>query len=331
MYVAMTPGADAKLMDVFLSRVPYAYITEKDVDGNTMLHHLARTPEAEKLELFNYLKTKQKYAPTIFNNMNQPPIFLAIQNGNTPIALELLKEINEKTINYQDSLGNTLLIEATKVRNTPILEELNKFQTLDKDIQNKDGKQASNYVVQLGKLYTEPGSVKTLELASIPKFDLESTIPSIEAIKYLFWNVRDISLCPVCLTKTDSDEGCIYMTHQCRTDTPIVHEELFNTLNYNGSIGWCKICGDFTQQHAHFEYNEIGQPAGSKKPWVEGLPRTFYQKNNDLTDNPCKVSGGLGYLQKYIRIYVLYNEICKIMKEISEGKRITKKKEKLAQ
>ena len=326
MYVAMTPGVYVKLMDVFLSRVPYAYITEKDVDGNTMLHHLAKTPDPGKLELLGYLKANYKYAPKIVNKQDQQPVFLAIQSNNTPIALELLKEFDEKSINYQDKLGNTLLIEATKTRNMPILELLNSFDNLKQDIRNKEGKKASDYVVQLGKLYTEPGAVKTLELASVPKFNIE-TIPSIDSIKYLFWNVRDISLCPVCLTKVDSNEGCIYLGHTCKTMTPIVHEELFNTLNDNGTIGWCKTCGDLAFNHAHFEYNEIGQPRGEKKAWTVDTP-VFYQKNNNLTDSVCKAAGGLGYIQKYIRLYVLYNEICKIMKEIAEGKRITKREGK---
>jgi len=324
MYVAMTPGADTKLMDIFLSRIPFAYITAKDSDGNTMLHHLAKTPGPEKLELLNYLKTKNKYAPSIVNNNNQLPVFLAAGSGNPDVALQLLDDtVNKENVNIQDTSGNTLLIEATKSRNVPFLEKLNAFDTLNQDIQNKEGKKASDYVVELGKLYTQPTARKTLSLTSIPKFSLE-TISTIDQIKYLFWNARDMSLCPVCLTLVDSEEGCIYLGHKCKDYTSIVHEELFNTLNENGNIGWCKTCGDLAFDHGHNEYNEIGQPKRPKKPWATNLTAQVYQRNEDLTDNACKSAGGLGYLQKYNRLYALYNEICKIMKEISQGKRITK-------
>jgi len=327
MYIAMTPGADTQLMDIFLKRIPFAYIVAKDADGNTMLHHLAQTAGPEKVELLKYLKTKSKYAPSLTNNKNETVLFSAVRNSYAPMALELFKDkslFNPTAVNFQNADGNTLLIEATKTRNIKVLEELNANEA-DVDVKNKEGKVAADYVVEMGKVYTEPTARRAAKIVSnTAELDLTRFADPDYFIKYAFWNSRNVNFCPVCLMSNNSDKGCIFQLHNCKeTAGNIVHEELYNALNENGKIGWCKNCCDYAMTHGHNHYSEIGQPKGAKRPNAsQGV--TFFQKNRDLTDHACRSTGGLGYIQKYNKLYTYYNELCKMKQELAQGKKISK-------
>jgi hypothetical protein len=343
MYVAMTPGADTKLMDIFLSRIPYAYITAKDIDGNTMLHHLAKTPGPEKLELLNYLKTKNKYAPVIVNNNNEQPIFLAVQSGNTDMALELFKDFPKNQINYQNSAGNTLLIEAAKVRMTPLLTLIKKREGEGEDkerpnymIANKEGETTKEIIKFNPNILTSSAS-RTYMLSTATAYKMLN-LNELQLLKQMFFDIMNITFCPVCLGIETPEYGCVYFSkHSCLEQRR--HEELFQKYKdpQINKVVICKLCNGLaidvrTQEngveilrHRHIAYKDINEPY-NKETDLYPIPAQFYSHGSEVSDDVCIKAGGKGFVQKFRRMYAFQQELCKYKLRLENGEKLDSKK-----
>jgi hypothetical protein len=296
-----------------------------------MLHHLANTPGPEKLELLKLLKNKKKYAPKLINNNNEPPIFLAVKSGNTEMALKLFEDYPENQINATNqNEGNTLLIEASKVRMIPLLKLLHDMLKVDFEIKNKEGKKASDYV-ELTTEYLVPTAATTLELASNPIY--EKNVAVTDQVKAMFFDIMNFSMCPVCLVIVVSDEGCTYVNHKCAKE--LRHEALYQKYkDKTEEITWCKLCGGIAvshgdgvllRTHQHVSYIPIDQLATTPVT-LKPMPTTFYHHDMSISDAICLAGRGRGFPEKYGRIFTYYNELCKLEEQLKQGQKLTRKR-----
>lgn len=131
---------------------------------------------------------------------------------------------------------------------------------------------------------------------------------------------RENSLCPICHLPGRWEDGCMYLSHNCKQIQDLmqkgkektflhIHEKLYAAYNENGLIKWCTHCNRLTtdpQPGSHRHY-DIGPPIPikSERPKVLGLApgASLYAKQ-------CYTNYGGDLPEKFARYQKLYDFMC---------------------
>lgn len=136
------------------------------------------------------------------------------------------------------------------------------------------------------------------------------TKPDIEIFNAVFDNPSDISVCPVCLSWTLREKGCMYMKHACPAERR--HHGLYSRFNSRGMIEWCTLCGRISDGHRHY----LARPADSDPtPGFAEFEETAdpFQR---FYDTNCKNSGGGGHEEKILRFDGLIRAACELQPQV---------------
>lgn len=119
-------------------------------------------------------------------------------------------------------------------------------------------------------------------------------------------NVKKHTFCPVCLGRTETTEGCLYVKHVCPEDKR--HPELYAKYKdpETGEISWCSECGRICKKDQHYGFALVIRDIPALKP--KGAT--------------CEAAGGGGIPEKLKRVvrYVDYAyELEHFVGEISQA------------
>jgi hypothetical protein len=110
----------------------------------------------------------------------------------------------------------------------------------------------------------------------------------------------DAGFCPVCLTFTPRNAGCIYMKHVC-TPINIVNKTLHSKYKnpYSHMIYWCTVCNRPCSDHGHYKVSNMFGPVPAHAPNYVGM---------EIYGTTCQSLGGGGLLEKMGRFNALREE-----------------------
>lgn len=100
-------------------------------------------------------------------------------------------------------------------------------------------------------------------------------------------NVKKHTFCPVCLGRTETTEGCLYVKHVCPEDKR--HPDLYAKYKdpETGEISWCSECGRICKKDQHYGFDLLTRDIPDLKP--KGAT--------------CEAAGGGGRREKLGRVY----------------------------
>ena len=116
----------------------------------------------------------------------------------------------------------------------------------------------------------------------------------------------DFSLCPVCLTVTNREQGCLYMSHNCSQTTGFYHDELYTKYkDARNLITWCTLCSricftEYDYLGGHHYHLKLQEYSGPRAPGLHAAVPAA-----DAIDSACLRVGGGGIAEKYIRLHRL--------------------------
>jgi ankyrin repeat protein len=270
-----------ELFDIFLEKTDNETLNYKNsVIQNTLLHYIVRTN-------FDYALEKLIDRGLDINSRNtslNTPLMLAAYYASVECVKILLdKGANKKLKNHEnlDALGFALYAKQATIDNSLKL----KYDTIIEYLKEKPKEEEEDKSLWKGTTKSD-----------IDKFDT------------FFESPNDWSVCPICLSYVARQDGCMYMSHDCKDDNKYYHKELYNkyVYDYYGKIKveWCTICGRSTKNHKHYELisSKAKLPDFEKEdPEIQaqlalGQNRVFFDDKN------CKGFGGGGLEEKVARI-----------------------------
>jgi hypothetical protein len=160
---------------------------------------------------------------------------------------------------------------------------------------NTDKEYYKHVIELLGGKIPEEVKWKGFSRSDIEKFDI------------FFEKPFDWSCCPVCLEYVERSDGCMYMSHDCKTRKHFYHKKLYDTYIYGGygtpRIEWCTICGRITQLHKHFVLSSAQNPIKEVAPMKPEIQAQLDRGDNfAFFDNAnCIGFGGGGTEEKAAR------------------------------
>lgn len=163
-------------------------------------------------------------------------------------------------------------------------------------IKYKTDKEYYKHVIELlGGKIPEEEKWKGFSRSDIEKFDI------------FFEKPFDWSCCPICLEYVERSDGCMYMSHDCKTRKHFYHTKLYDKFVYdyygNPRIEWCTICGRITKNHKHYVLSFAQTPFKELAPLKPEIQEQLHQGDNiAFFDNAnCIGFGGGGTEEKAAR------------------------------
>ena len=274
----------------------------QDEDGNTALLIASYEGHTEIVRILLAAGAKVDHA----NKYGLTALLLASQEGHTEIVQILLAA--DAKIDHTDKNGWTALMNASQDGHADIVRMLlEKGAKITPNLQELiDSGQLRPEIVALLIPQNEPEPWKGWSRADVSHFQT------------VFLDAVDANnnvVCPICLKYVSRTDGCMYMSHNCRTSGGFYHKELYKKYkDEQGNVEFCTICGRICHSHKHFD---LTSPNGPKAPLFDGrVP------NRDYFGNDCQNQGGGGIYEKAARYIAIRNKAAELNQRIGQ---ITKK------
>ena len=287
----------------YIEIVKFLVINEADlyIQDNVGDTALITAIKNQHVEIVKYLVENQADLD-IQDNDGVTALMLATHEQHFEIANLLIEK--GANLDIQDINGDTALILAARNDDIEIVKLLvEKGATMD--IQDKYNKTALDYAKNdtIRKLISESsGSLekwKGFTKLDIDKFDI-----------ILDEKSNEYSICPICLNFSDREDGCLYMSHNCKNSGNYYHEKLYNKYkNDKGIIYWCTSCSRICLGHRHYE---LANYNGNKPELLTGLGNPF-QKD-------CRKSNGGGGLPEKIARFRRFREYALELQDVIDKK-----------
>ena len=280
-----------------------------------------RVPENVRIEF-----TKKYFNFFMDHNVN---VKTADAKGNRAIHYaswyrvftEFVGKIIEKgeDINVKSGKGNTPLIAAALKGNVETVKLLLE-KGADKSLKNNENRTALEETIYYRDLTPDVDVeiidtyTKIIELLGGEEEKKEDKIPwkgvtktDVDKFDVFFEAPYDWSICPICLSFVERKEGCLFMSHDCKKDSPYYHKQLYDkyVFDYYGkaTIEWCTVCGRSTKLHKHYILVDYDAKIPSlaeidkkiQREIDEGRDFAFFDNKN------CKGFGGGGLEEKVAR------------------------------
>jgi len=125
---------------------------------------------------------------------------------------------------------------------------------------------------------------------------------------------KNYTVCPICLAYSIRQDGCLYMSHNCKKiKGNMYHTDLYKEYldtsreSYNADmIEWCTICNRITKNHKHFKLSS----ADKRHVGFAHKPETM----DEHFQNDCTGVGGGGFREKVAR-FMRYAEMALELQE----------------
>lgn len=151
--------------------------------------------------------------------------------------------------------GKTAVDIAAKSGDLILLRQLIKVVKADiTKLAKKIESQPDEYSVAVRELITSIVESKRMNLLKHMWTGMSRA--DIDRLNVVFGSTADatnLSLCPVCLKFVLREEGCKYMSHNCKKEGGYYHKGLYERFqNLAGEIMWCSICNRICSEHRHY-------------------------------------------------------------------------------
>ena len=217
-------------------------------------------------------------------------------------------------LNYVNKDGNTPLIYACSLNyryeRDQIIKLLIKPDTNFKKKNNKGNTALDEYKKNRGN---NPDIIEILSSNKSNKTKwLGFTKEDMNKLNDIFDREKapNLSLCPVCLSITNREGGCMYMSHNCRDITPYYDNELYELYSYNQDgkkiIQWCTSCGRIANHHVHYKLSV----SNDKTPQLN--------QRYDVFGDDCLDKGGGGLAEKLSRFAEYRNIIISLKDKVGK-------------
>ncbi len=273
-------------------------VNKQNTTGVTSLIYALYTVSRheQNIEIVNLLLEKPGININLQKDDKTSAITYAITN-NLHLLVKKLLDMGADITMIDNLKSRTLLIIAAKESRQPATDIILKL-LLDKkqiNINAKDnlGKNALDYyngtdegiieaLTGSGEMWQgfTKGDMELMDKIFVTTPDKTGKIPA-----------ANVSLCPICLSYAERIDGCMYMSHNCKTVNKYYDKELYAKYkNISGITQWCTCCGRITYGHVHHKLSLSSEP-------TSGLGVSY-----DYYGNDCTYKGGGGLVEKISRI-----------------------------
>ncbi len=273
-------------------------LEKENIDINTQnmtgVSSLMIAIQKENTEIINLLLEKPGINLNLEHSIKWTAIIFAIRENLHHLVKKLIDMGAD--INIIDNNSRTLLMLAAKLSRQPatdiILKLLLDKKKIDINTKDKNGKTALYYydgsdediieaLTGSGEMWQgfTKGDMELMDKIFVTN-EVNGKIPA-----------ADVSLCPICLSYAERIDGCMYMSHNCKTVNQYYDKELHEKYKHpDGTTHWCTCCGRIAYGHTHYILA------------LSSAPKASLGGTGNYFGNDCANKGGGGLVEKLSRI-----------------------------